>query len=102
MKSLIMLMIGVAILVLHIFLSKRDNKLLGLIVPIINILFSLNAVLAVAVYNEITNNNVIIQCIVVFIIYNIYTLILLGIYWSCRKKLNKSKEIDKMNIQDLN
>lgn len=102
MKSFIMLIIGVAILVLHIFLSKRENKLLGLIVPAINILFSLNAVAAYALYNGRMNVEVIIQCIVIFITYNIYTLILLAIYWSCRKKVNKNREIDKMNIQDLN
>lgn len=105
MNAFITVLIGVALIILHIYLSKKENKLLGLILPGINILFSLNAVLGFALFNiigDMTTIEVVIQCVYIFLMYNVSTLILLSIYFSCRKKLNKHKEINKMNIQDLN
>ena len=105
MKSFITVLIGVALIILHIYLSKKENRLLGLIVPGINVLFSINAVFGFAMFNivgDIATIEVVVQCIYIFLMYNVSTLILLSIYFSCRKKLNKHKEIDKMNIQDLN
>lgn len=37
----------------------------------------------------------------VFIITNIPTIIFITIYFSCREKLKNNKELEKMNIQDL-
>ena len=37
----------------------------------------------------------------VFIIMNIPTIIFITIYCSCREQLNKHKELERMNIQDL-
>lgn len=93
----------VGIIMLQIFLSKQENKLLGLILPIINIIFSIIAALGSAFYeNTLITGIIITHNIIVFLTYNISTIILIVIYFVCRKKLKKNKELDKMNIQDLN
>lgn len=102
MLNIIPAIIGVVCLVLHIILSKKENKFLGLILPTINVLFSINAVVGFAMFNGVTNTDATLECISIFFMYNISTIILLCIYYSCRKKLNKNNEQDKMNIQDLN
>lgn len=38
---------------------------------------------------------------IVFIAYNVPTIILMAIYYACRSKYNKKHDINKMNIQDL-
>lgn len=111
---------------LQIFLSKKQNKWLGLILPLICLIFSIIAVLGVATYStvtlteqsvsesgEVVNNiingttdrsdlpSVIITVVTVFLLYNIPTVVLLAIYYACREKLRRDKEIEKMNIQDL-
>ena len=125
------LIVGLALMVgaifLQIHLSKKENKWFGLILPIISFLFSLVVILNMAAYTEgkltlqeilpdgtvvekvveetskpITDvGSFVIQVIYTFIICNIPTAILMLIYFSCRQKFKKSKEIDKMNIQDL-
>ena len=37
----------------------------------------------------------------VALLYNIPTLILLAIYFACREKFRRKKEMDRMNAQDL-
>lgn len=105
MLSLINALIGLillaGIIILQIFLSKRENKWLGLILPIINVMFSILGVLGLAVYGYQSTTEIILQLTMVFILFNIPTIILLAIYFACREKLKKSKEIDKMKIEDL-
>lgn len=105
MLSLINALIGLillaGIIILQIFLSKRENKWLGLILPIINVMFSILGVLGLAVFGYQSITEIILQLTMVFILFNIPTIILLAIYFACREKLKKSKEIDKMKIEDL-
>jgi hypothetical protein len=89
------------IIILQIFLSKRENKWLGLILPIINVIFSIIAVLNMAILGNESIIQIIFQDIIVFLLCNIPTIILIAIYLACREKFKKNKEIDKMNIQDL-
>jgi len=100
---LILILIGIA--ALQIFLSKKENKWLGLILPAINVLFSVIAFLGMvsgmAFYGGESLGQIIIMILSVFIMFNIPTFILLAIYAACREKLKKNREIDKMNIQDL-
>lgn len=111
---------------LQIFLSKKQSKWLGLVIPLVCIIFSIIAVLGVATYStsslteqyisesgEIVNNvinstsnrsdtpSIIITVISIFLLYNIPTVFFLAIYFACREKLRRCKEIEKMNIQDL-
>ncbi len=112
------------ILWLQFFLSRKPNRWLGLILPLISFLFSLQALLGIAAYSTVrtsvttimengtsyTTEDVVIPpekkdtgqliatAVSVFIEYNIPTVILLGILRSRRKK---NMELEKMNIQDL-
>jgi len=116
------------LVVLQIFLSRRQSKLLGLILPAISLIISIVIVLGMVGFsahktitaNEIISENgeiieqietakdnaddittIILPAIYLFLLSNIPTIILIGIYFACRKKLKRAREIEKMNIQDL-
>ena len=112
---------------LQIFLSKKQNKWLGLIIPLICFVFSIMDVLSLAMYTNtaitsLTDVNdgaklsdkitiihsekssmfsMLATVVPVFLISNIPTIIFLAIYFACREKLKLRTELDKMNIQDL-
>lgn len=113
---------------LQIFLSKKNSKCLGLIIPLICFMFSILTVLSLSMYSNNsgittvteTINGVVIReeitalesekpsmlsmfatVIPVFLISNIPTLIFLAIYFACREKLKLRSQLEKMNIQDL-
>jgi predicted RND superfamily exporter protein len=100
-KSLTGIIFLIGIVILQIFLSKRENKWFGLILPIINIIYSIMAVLGLAAFMGQAIGEIIMALIMVFLVTNISTVILLAIYFACREKFKKKKELDKMNIQDL-
>lgn len=101
----LILIFGVFLLVISLvqmFLSKTKSKSFGLILPIISAIFSFIIPASISGFTRISIIQRIIQFIIVFLITNILTGILTAIYIACRKKIEKNKEIDKMNIQDLN
>lgn len=100
-KSIIFLGILVGIVLLQIFLSSKENKKLGLILPGINFIFSILAALIIILNSMKPDSTMIIGALIVFCAYNVPTVILMAIYYACRSKYKKKHEIDKMNIQDL-
>lgn len=134
MKIVIFLVFFIGIIVgtvfLQIFLSKRENKWTGLILPLITFCIAILVVLSMAAFTYTTQtsetqiinedgeiitkiiestpkeikertSSLVISMIFVFIIYNIPTVILLAIYAACREKRKKNLQIEKMNIIDL-
>lgn len=130
MNSIILisfLLFLIVIILLQVYLSKNQNKWLGLVIPGICLIISLLAVLGMASYFSLTKETVktindngevvnkvinatannrnlsslILSSIMVFLMYNIPTAIFLTIYFGCRKKIKKNLELEKMNIQDL-
>jgi vacuolar-type H+-ATPase subunit I/STV1 len=119
------LLVLAGIILLQITLSKSSNKWLGLIIPlicflcslIVIFLFIMNAAVSFngsvnekGIVTEYTKGNTsslsngmfAVTMIIIFIfITNIPTLLFLAIYFYCRNKLKKNKELEKMNIQDL-
>lgn len=98
------------LIILQIYLSKKENKWLGLIWPLITfffaLFFSLMFIFNIQTVNvqtvpEISIVSVVLQMFLIFILYNIPTAILLLIYFACRKKLIKAHQLTKMKIQDL-
>ncbi len=89
------LLLLVLIILLHIFLSTRQSKWPGLVLPVLSFLFSLIYPLNMAAPVSI------IQILLVWLIANIPTFILLAIYYACREKYRRKKQMEKMNIQDL-
>lgn len=124
--TIIMLLFLSGSIWLQTFLSKKKNKWLGLIIPIICFMFSIMTVLSLAMYTnktilrtETINGvevieetttlqserpsmiSMIVSIIPVFITSNIPTIIFLAVYFACREKLKLRNELDKMSIQDL-
>ena len=96
-----LLAILAGIIWLQIFLSKKENKWPGLVMPIISFLFGLLYPLNMVVPSEGVTVGFIIEMIIVWALGNIPTFVLLAIYFGCRGKFRKNKQLDKMNIQDL-
>ena len=86
---------------LQIFLSKKNNKWLGLVLPIISFGYSLLMVFALAAYNGMTGWDVLWMIVSTLFVSNIPTLILMVIYFACREKMKRKSELAKMNPQDL-
>lgn len=101
-NSIIFVGILIGIFFLQIFLSTKENKKLGLIIPGINFVISI-LISLIYLLNALTLDiSIFIGILIVFIAYNVPTVILMAIYYACRNKYKKKHEIDKMNIQDLN
>lgn len=86
---------------LQIFLSKKSSKWFGLILPAITFLYSLLMVLGLAVYDGMNGREIFILIASTFLLSNIPTIVLLGIYFGCREKMKLRAELEKMSIQDL-
>jgi uncharacterized membrane protein YoaK (UPF0700 family) len=91
----------VGIVLLQIFLSKRENKWLGLIFPMISFMFSILAVLGYAFYANQSTVDGIFQLVMILLLWNTPTISLLAIYFACREKYKKKNGLDKMKIEDL-
>jgi len=86
-------------ILLQIFLSKRESRWPGLVLPAITFLYALLMVLNLTALGGI--GQVIVSILAVLITGNIPTLILLAIYFACRGKRKKRAEMNKMKIEDL-
>lgn len=112
---------------LQFFLSKKQSKWCGLILPAISLLYALMMVLSLAAYENvqlksttITEDGTVIEenihtgqkskplsaqtalnVVIVFAVSNIPTVIFLGIYASCREKRKQKNLLEKMDIMDL-
>ena len=96
---LVVLLVGS--IVLQVFLSRRESPWPGLVLPGLSLLLSLIPLLNVAVLPGSGAGNVLTALLLVFLLYNIPTLVLLVIYFACRERYRRRREIDKMNAQDL-
>ena len=97
---LFFLIIFVGAIAIQVFLSKRESKFLGLILPIISVLNSLIIVLNIA-GDAMTKTQILIALVSAFLIGNIPTIILMAIYFGIREKLKIESELDKTRIKDL-
>lgn len=92
------LVLIVGLILLQIYLSKRESRWAGLMLPIISFLISFIYPLNMAIPSA---GRYIVSLILGWLLANIPTIILLTIYFACRGKQNRNKQLDKMNIQDL-
>jgi len=103
------LVIFASFILIQIYLSKKENKWLGLMFPIICFCIAVAGSgyqifeWSAAVSGN-TNTSVfgwIGAATAFFFTYNIPTAILLVIYFACKGKQRRKKALDKMNVQDL-
>ena len=116
----ILLAICTGIVFLQIYLSKKEGKWAGLILPFISISISLVVFLSVLLYSRGTEttlvdgevveqtitqigsaSSIIASAVIVLLLYNIPTGILLAIYAACKEKRKRKRDIEKMSVQDL-
>ena len=112
------LVFGAGGILLQIFLSKKESKWAGLILPFISFGIALTALLGFVFLSTVTTttmgvvveqtttqmanaSSIIVSAIYLFLLYNIPTAILLAIYAACRGSRNRRRDLDKMNAQDL-
>ena len=100
---------------LQIFLSKRESKLPGLVLPAITFsgeLFILLNVVTNVMMTSAADNAVggvdsydvfvtVLNTVLTLLVISMPTIVLLVIYFLCRRGMNRKKQIEKMNIQDL-
>lgn len=86
------------VILLEIFLSNKENPWLGLILPILSFLLSLVPTLFIAASSIV---QLLPRLLLVVGVANIPTLVLLIVYFICRGRFRKQKQLKKMNIQDL-
>lgn len=96
---IVLLVLVVGGILLQIFLSKRESKWPGLVLPVISFLWSLLYLFNLMDTGSVVRN--ILMAILTILLTNIPTLVLLAIYWAVREKRCKRSEIEKMNIDDL-
>lgn len=84
---------------LQVFLSKRESRWPGLILPLLTFLWSLLGPLNVMDTGSVSQN--VLTVLVTLLAGNIPTLILLAIYWAVREKRRVKDQIDKMKIDEL-
>jgi hypothetical protein len=108
------------IIILQIYLSKGNNKWLGLILPAMFFLISIVGIVSMISYQSnqvqaVTENgkviekvtssidvgSIIVTIMVGYPLLNIPTGVLLLIYAVCRDKKKKLSNLDKMRVQDL-
>ena len=81
-----------AIILLQIFLSSRENKWFGLIMPVISFLFALVVVLLNTIVPATgVGVDYILNLVVAFAVYNIPTVVFMVIYIVCRKRKCKKE-----------
>lgn len=98
---ILFLLICAAIIYLQVYLCKKESKYLGLILPVISLIFALMNTAGVAAFDSFSQIENYVGLFVAFLVANIPTIILVFIYLGIREKKNMKKELDKMNIKDL-
>lgn len=92
-------------------LSKADNKYLGLILPVLAFLMASLVTLGITSFSrmtatvggvtEVVEQLELVNILLIFLVTNIPTIVLSGIYYSERNKKRMKEDIDKMRIEDL-
>lgn len=98
--ALLLLVLAGSIL-LQIYLSKKESRWFGLILPFICFSYSLLMIFNIALFEGMKGTEVFGLIASTLFLSNIPTIILLAIYLGCREKIKRRKDLEKMNIQDL-
>jgi len=95
----VLLVVLVGGVCLQIFLSRRESRWPGLVLPLLTFLYSLLMVLNVRDTGSASQN--VLTVLTALLVGTIPTLVLLAIYWAAREKRRVRDQLDKMKIDDL-
>lgn len=96
---IVFLVLVVGGILLQIFLSKRESRWPGLVLPLLAFLQSLLGPLNVMDTGSVSRN--VLTVLVTLLAGNIPTLALLAVYWAVREKRRVKAQIDRMKIDEL-
>lgn len=100
--SLIVILLAAAgAIVLQVYLSGRESRIPGLLLPLLSFLYSLFLVFNLIITENMSAWSIIGLIAGTLAAGNLSTLLLLVIYFIRRDKIKQKKLLDKMNIQDL-
>ena len=99
---IVILAVCVGGILLQIFLSRRESWWPGPLLPLLTFLYSLLAVFSVVITDSMGGWEIFTTIAAAFITANIPTIVLLAIYFACREKRKRRRELEKMKLQDLN
>ena len=94
-----LLVFGAGGICLQIFLSRRESRWPGLVLPLMALLWSLLLPLNMMDTGSVSRN--ILTLLVTLLVGNIPTLVLLAVYWAAREKRRVKSQIDIMKIDEL-
>lgn len=100
----ILLLVSAGVITLEVYLSRRESKVPGLVLPgilFLGELFVLPNVAAVAFFGAETLVAGCLNVILRVFLTLLPTIVLMAVYFLCRRGMNRKKQIEKMNIQDL-
>ncbi len=108
-RSIVVIIVPVLFLIivgggiaLQVFLSRRESPAPGLVLPALTLVGALvSSLVTAAGMIGVTWLEALVGVAVPFLVGNIPTIVLLGIYFGCREKFRRKKMMDRMNIQDL-
>lgn len=99
--SFLPFIIYVGLIFLQIRLSKRLGKWPGLVVPALLLCSSLASGLKAFANSDAAGWQAVAAGLASFFSSNVFTLVLLVIYFVQREKIKRRAQLDKMNVQDL-
>ncbi|MCI8802263.1 MAG: hypothetical protein HFG01_02850 [Oscillibacter sp.] len=94
-----LLVFGAGGICLQIFLSRRESRWPGLVLPLLTVLYALLLVLNLRDTGSVSQN--VLTVAVTLLVGNIPTLVLLAVYWAAREKRRVKSQIDIMKIDEL-
>ncbi len=104
-NTVIFLVLIIGGIALQFALSKANSKWPGLVLPAICVLFSLMAVAGNFAYSGMSNGSLALddmaRIVVIIGLFNIPTIILMGIYAAVRGKKKTISDVDKMKLHEL-
>lgn len=102
MNSIIFLALLLAgSVLLQLWLSRRESRWPGVVLPVLSFLLTLLIPLSLVLPPEGVTVRFVLSAALSWLVANIPTAVLLLIYFSCREKLRRSRQLEQMNIQDL-
>ena len=92
----------VGMLALQAALARMESRWPGLVLPLITFLRSVLTPIGMVGSAGGPTADFVLQVLLMWLLSNIPKAVLLAIYFACRTRQRRKKQLEKMNIQDLN